>query len=525
MVQRGSRPYATRRQFFRWAAAVAGAATATSLLQACAPAAAPTPTPAPQPAAPAPTPTTPPKPAEQPTPTSAPKPAAPTPTTAVKVTPVAEVAGIVAPKAARGELADQTIVVAISSGPEADAHTRLASKFTEYTKGKVKVRIEELPRGTAGRAKVLATLQGKSDSWDVVNFTTFDVIPFVKAGFFVPLKKFQANPDLFNAKAFDADDWPKGLLAVHNVDGDQYAYPQEASTLMFFYRKDLLKKYGVPEPGKNGYSWSELLKHCLTLKDKLAADGKTDVFPLLFGVKPTGHAAINAFQPIWSYGQELFDDKWNPQFASEKAVAALTMMTDFLFKHKVVSEGVVGYEYPEVLTGFQQGKAVLALQWNAAAPTVLDASKSPETAANTGFTVYPYEEKAGPEQARIYPSVWGQGVSAFSKKQEAAFEYITWFTSKEVAQDYVSKGGGSSGRASLLSDKSIVDKNPQYPAMLEGFKVYHSLPPLAEMSYIYNSIVNPEVGGIWSKQYTVKDGLKRVDDQIKQYLKDQGVIK
>ena len=48
------------------------------------------------------------------------------------------------------------------------------------------------------------------------------------------------------------------------------------------------------------------------------------------------------------------------------------------FKHQVVSEGVTGYEYPEVLTALQENKAVMALQWNAAAPTVLDGSKTPD---------------------------------------------------------------------------------------------------------------------------------------------------
>jgi len=52
------------------------------------------------------------------------------------------------------------------------------------------------------------------------------------------------------------------------VNGGSVRLPQEASTLMCFYRTDLLKKYGVPEPGKNGYSWKELAQHSLTLKEK-----------------------------------------------------------------------------------------------------------------------------------------------------------------------------------------------------------------------------------------------------------------
>jgi multiple sugar transport system substrate-binding protein len=523
MSQRTRKSQVNRRRFLRTAGGVAGLASAAALLAACGPAAAPTPTTAPKPAAAA--------------PTAAPAAAAPTaapaaqPTAAAKpagvtnVTPVAEAAGVVAPKAARGELAAQTIVVAISSGPEADAHKRLAEKFTEYTKGKVKVAVEELPRGTTGRAKVLATFQGQSDAWDVVNVTTTDVPQFARAGFFVPLTKYMSNPDLLNEKAYNLGDFPKALLDVPSHEGQLIGLPQEASTLMFYYRKDLLKKYGIPEPGPTGYSWTDLTKHALDLKGKLAADGKTDVFPLLFGVKPTGHASINAYQPIWSHGQALFDDKWNPQFAAPKSVAAMTMMTDLLFKHQVVSEGVVGYEYPEVLTAYQQGKAVMALQWNAAAPTILDRTKSAETAENTGFSVYPFDPGAGPQQGRVQANVWAQGISAYSKKAEAAFSYIAWFTSKDTARDYVVNGGGSSGRQSLLTDPAIVEKNPQYPALLEGFKLYVTPPKLAEWGYINSSIVNPEVGGVWTKQQSVEEGLKKVDQQTTEYLKDQGVIR
>jgi ABC-type glycerol-3-phosphate transport system substrate-binding protein len=327
---------------------------------------------------------------------------------------------VVVPKAARGELDSTTIVIAMSGGPEADAHTRLASKFTDYTKGKVQVRREELPRGTPGNARALSTLQGQSDAWDVLSVTSDNYTTWGQAGFMVPLKKFMSNTDLFNAQAYNIDDFPKALLDIPTVNGDLIGLPQEASTLMFFYRKDLLQKYGITPPGQNGYSWKELSDNALALKPKLAADGQTDMYPLIFGVKDTGHASIQALNAIWSNGQEIFDDKWNPQFTTDKASSAMSMLTDFLFK--VVSEGITGYEYPEVLTALQQNQAVMALQWNAAAPTVLDASKTPAWGPdNTGFSGFPYDAATGPDQKRIRESVWSVCVSSFAKKQEAAW--------------------------------------------------------------------------------------------------------
>jgi ABC-type glycerol-3-phosphate transport system substrate-binding protein len=512
----------TRRQLVKSAAYLVGAFSSAALLDACsAPAAAPAPTTALQPTAAAAAPT----PAPAATTPAAAATTAPAGAAVTSVKPAAEAAGIVAPKAARGELPETTIVIAISGGPEADAHTRLASKFTEYTKGKVQVRLDELPRGTPGNAKALSTLQGQSDAWDVLSVTSANFTAWGQAGFMAPLKTFMGNADLFNAQVYNLDDFPKALLDIPSVKGDLIGFPQEASTLMFYYRKDLLKKYGIAEPGPKGYSWKEVLDNALAIKPKLAADGAPDMFPLVFGVKPTGHATIQAENAIWSYGQELFDDKWNPQLTTDKANSAITMLTDFLFKHQLVSEGITGYEYPEVLTALQQNKAVMALQWNAAAPTVLDASKSPEWGPdNTGFSVYPYDPTAGPDQKRVQESVWAVCVSSYSKKQEAAFSYLAWFTSQDVARDYVLNGGGSSGRTSLLTAPDIVAKNPQYPAVLNGFNVLHLLPRIVEWPYIASSILDPNMSGIWSKQVSVADGLKKANDETANYLKDQGVL-
>ena len=102
------------------------------------------------------------------------------------------------------------------------------------------------------------------------------------------------------------------------------AYPQEASTLMFFYRKDLLQKYGVTRPpGDRATPGQQLHKICLTLKDKLAADGQKDVYPMVFGVKsdrPRGDQRSTG--RCGRYGGELIDDKCNPTFNTPKGVAA-----------------------------------------------------------------------------------------------------------------------------------------------------------------------------------------------------------
>ncbi len=431
----------------------------------------------------------------------------------------------VVPVAAAGQLEEQTIRIFHFSGPEADAHTRLASKFTEYTKGKVKVVIEEGGRGGDYQAKWLAAMQAHSDAYDVLHDSTAMFLTAGPAGFFEPLDGFMKDPQLFNATAFDLGDFPKALLDLFKYKGQQYLLPQEASALMFFYRPSLLAKYGVPEPSAHGYTWDELRRYAVKIQAGLNKDGKTDTYALLFGVKPPTHAVYNVLQPAWSLGYEMFTPDNHPRLNDPKMVEAATMMTNLLFQDKVVSPGVVGYEYPEVLTAFQQGRAAMAMQWNAAAPTVLDPNKSPETAKDTKFTAYPYAQAFGPNQRYIFPSVHAIGVSKFSKQKKAAFAYVAWFTSKETAREYVLHGGGSSGRTSLLTDPSIVAPNPQYPSLLAGLKNYHSLPPFPQFNYIINGILGSDYNAIWTRTVGVMDGLNRAQQEVEKYLRDQGLIK
>ena len=67
---------------------------------------------------------------------------------------------------------------------------------------------------------------------------------------------------------------------------------------------------------------------------------------------------------------------------------------------------------------------------------------------------------------------------------EAAFEYASWFASPEIARETVLKGGGSSGRQSLLHEPSILATNPQYKALADSFAFYAPWPQTPAASYI-----------------------------------------
>src|SRR3954447_195352 len=82
----------------------------------------------------------------------------------------------VSPIAASGGLDDQEVHVFLFSGPENDAHKRLAPKFTDYTQGKVKVTVEEGGRDVDYTTKRLAALQAGTDSYAVIHSDAQDFL-------------------------------------------------------------------------------------------------------------------------------------------------------------------------------------------------------------------------------------------------------------------------------------------------------------------------------------------------------------
>ena len=260
-----------------------------------------------------------------------------------------------------------------------------------------------------------------------------------------------------------------------------------------------------------------------TIKWSINAEGTEGAaFSLKVEPAENGQSRVIIALPKDPAGGEIYDGV-KPTFDSPQMVESAEMMIDLIYGKKYVSEGAIGYEYPDVLTGFQQGKAVTAFQWNAAAPTFLDASKSPETAGKLGFSALPYFKDQGSKINRFIPSPHGLGVSTYSKNQKEAFAYIAWFTSQEIARDYVTNGGGSSGRVSLLTDKDVLAKNPQYLALNEVLKQQHPFPPLEQYLYTWNIILGAHTSAIWSNQEKAKEGLTKAKEEAIQYLKEQGV--
>ena len=414
----------------------------------------------------------------------------------------------------------ESITIAVNVGPEADAHHRLANEFERQFPQYVVI-VDGIARSVHS-TKMATLLSAQSDTHDVMIFSTAHFPLWYKGGWIEPLGKYMQDKNLFDEASYDLKDFPDAILNIFRRDGKLYALPQEASAYLLFYRKDILAKYGVEEPKRTGWSWSHYIESAEKIQTGLENDGRTDMYATIFPGRKNRNIAQYILQNVWANGGELLDEKLKPRLTTPEAIEALKEYTDQLHVHKIAPPGVVGYAYSELLTNLQQGLSAMGLQWNAAAATLMDADKSPETAGKMGFSVIPYFESEGPEQLRVYPSIWGVGISSFSRHKEAAFRYVTWFTGKDIARDYVTHGGGSSGRSSLLNDPEIVAANPQYPALLESMKYYHSLPDIPEWTFILEDILTSNWNAALVGGLTPRQAMETANDAILKLLTEAG---
>ena len=194
-------------------------------------------------------------------------------------------------------------------------------------------------------------------------------------------------------------------------------------------------------------------------------------------------ANCTLWQQAQSAGVPVMTAGFKPQMTNaniERSVAWLVSMQN----QGLVPPSVPTSGYAQGITVFQQDIAAMGEQWNAGAINLVDRQQSPGIYDKMGFAVLPYDPAGGPSARRLYTSVWSLGVSSYSQYPEAAFEYAAWFSSPEIARETVLKGGGSSGRQSLLHEPSILAANPQYKALADSFASTRLglLPPLPLIS-------------------------------------------
>ena len=407
-------------------------------------------------------------------------------------------ASSVVPWAASGKAPATTVTVYYFSGPEFDSIQELAPEFTDLTQGKIKIKMVSIPINQNLAATINQIKSNSSaDLVDAGSQQAADVNPYL-----VPLKSMMADPGLFNPSVYNLDDFPQ---AVQTVSSDPtkglMSLTIGSDVQMLYYRKDLLSKWGITVPAPPAaWTWQEFEAALEKVKGRVAAE-KLSMSPIAVSGSQDAGGSMFALTAMWSWGGDPFKDS-KPNFTDPKAVTGLSHWGGLLNTLHVASPGSPTYAYNELLAALQQGKTVMAVEWNAAASTLADPTMSPISAGKLGYALLPYAQGLPASTPRVFPTTHTLGVSAKSKNPREAFEFAAWYTSQATARKMVAAGHGSSGRISVLTDPAIVAKLPSLETVGESVKLYHTIPNIPAFGDLLQNVMAPPVNAMFTGQDT-----------------------
>lgn len=206
------------------------------------------------------------------------------------------------------------------------------------------LKISDVPNES--RKLYVTSFLAKSPTPDVFAVDIIWPGEFAKRGWIAPL-----------SASFEADDaaaYNKAFIEAATVNGEVYGVPLVADGILFFYRKDLLDKYGLDVP----QTWEDMIA-----ASKTVLEGEND--PQLTGfvsmwAKIEG-LFMNWLAFVYGNGGTFMNADGTPAVNSPEAIHAMQTMVDFLYKHEIANDSILNMRPDDARTLFQQGRAVFLM--------------------------------------------------------------------------------------------------------------------------------------------------------------------
>jgi ABC-type glycerol-3-phosphate transport system substrate-binding protein len=284
------------------------------------------------------------------------------------------------------------------------------------------------------------------------------------------------------------------------------------------YRKDLLEdeknktefkaKYGIElAPPK---TWDEYLKQV----EFFTKDGMHGVVNQ--GLRPDP-IAMEWSNYLFANGGEYHDPSWKPTLNTEAGVKALEQYATNVNKHGPV--GSASFSFDEAFNVMAQGKAYSYITYNFFRPAVDDTSKS-SVAGKVEIMRVP-----GPsaDAGGSLNGAWGWAIPKSSPNPDAAWQFIKWVESKDIAKKRALQGG-SPTRTDVFDDPEVVAKYPYAPALKEMLLTSHNFPVFTYTPQLVE-VLGRELSLAVAGEKKPPDALAAIEAEMAELARKDGKLK
>jgi multiple sugar transport system substrate-binding protein len=294
---------------------------------------------------------------------------------------------------------------------------------------------------------------------DVIDLDATWVSTVSAKGLLQPLDK--------EAKTLDVKDYSPSIWAYSHYKTIQYALPNRASSLVFYYNKTVFDKAGVAYPTDN-WTYDDLLQ---TAK-KVTIPGQFGVGVAADISDPSNVMDLLAGS-IWAHGGDFLNkDNTKATINSPKSVEGLTYWSDLYTKYHVAPQGTPNFSTTrDLLPLFQANKVGLITS----SSNVFDElSKKPDLKWGVVLSPNKVNRSGG----------WTMGVPVGAKNTAAAKVFLLWLARPENMGKVMNR---TPARYSVYDSPPWND--PKYSIFTTALKDARSLPAVGNWASIQNVII------------------------------------
>lgn len=407
----------------------------------------------------------------------------------------------------------KTIRVLSFSGSLADAIDPMAKSYEEKTG--VKVEIVKLDYDSV-YDKALSLTKAKSSDFDVYLLDDSWITALIMDGHLVALDTefgYKTDDDIFKPCS-DVGTWPTPFGAIPPSEKGKtphiYGVPVVGDVLLFGIRNDVLKEKGLEIP--------KTIDDILT-DAKTCYDQNAQFWGFVNRGQKSNPAAADFLPVLYSMGGDFVDENWNVTLDNDIGHKAVNT---FLEMCKYGPTGMASYNTSELGLEFVSGRALCSYMWPGDLSKDLENPETSKSAGKLTWMVPPTGLAGQQGDGKTLLGIWLMSIPVYSKNQQEAYDFVSWFSAPEQAKEYA-KLGGMSVRKSVLTDPTLSAQYPWYTAQAGAFEqsMWRTrTPKYFQMEEIFGTYLNQAIAG----QITGDECVTKSADEIRAVIKDAGYV-
>ncbi len=349
------------------------------------------------------------------------------------------------------------LVLNVASGthPSIEAFQKMSEEFTAKTGIKVQFDIME---GAAMKDKQLLEFTGHTGKYDVLMMDSFWVSEYNEKKVVEPLDSYVSDPSM-TPEWFDYEDiLPAFRNGLGTYDGVILGIPMAGETRFLAYRKDLFEKYNQKVPT----TLDEMLQVAQFFNGK-----EEGLYGMAHRAMTGIYFASGWLSHVYSFGDGFIDQKtWKMRLNSDDVKESLDWFIKLL---KTGPPDILNFTHEEATSTFVTGKSAMWFDATALVPWLEDPERS-SIIGKIGYAAPP----AGPLGSTGALAGWDMAISIDSKNKDAAWAFIVYMTSREMATVFYNDGGVPN-RTSIFQNPEFIEGNDSIEAQFGAFDAAQKL--------------------------------------------------